>query len=157
LELDFGAASQNGTAGTFEFAIATLGGAVPVEASSVVVSMLDGQPERIAVESDVIIGTGATTGSSVVVASLEQLEFRTAVVELAFAVYGGNFDFILDRFPARFAAPYHTTPCDTPCDIPYLVSILIGCRLVLAIRCHARFTLSGSEARPTTTSPTRST
>ena len=53
----------------------------------------------------------------------------------------GNFDIIFDDIRGmfeRFATPYAL------CGLLYLVTMLIGCRLVLAIRCCDRFTSSGA-------------
>ena len=50
----------------------------------------------------------------------------------------GNFDIILAPSRTHFSAPRHPTR-----GIPYSVSVHIGCRLVLAIRCYGQFTSSG--------------
>ena len=49
----------------------------------------------------------------------------------------GNFDIIFGPFLTDFQR--NSVP-DAPCDMPYFAPMLIGCCLVLAIRCHARFT-----------------
>ena len=53
-------------------------------------------------------------------------------------------------FLAHFSAPYHAT--DAVCAMLYFVPVLIGCRLVLAIRCCAR-SMSASPTPLTTPLP----
>ena len=60
-------------------------------------------------------------------------------VTLAYRWYN-DFDIILDHLRGLFGLL--TTP-HTPWTVLYLVAMLIGCLLVLAIRCYNRFTSSG--------------
>ena len=63
----------------------------------------------------------------------------------------GNFGIILDRGSLLSSAPPPHAPCVMLCRVP----MLIGCRLVLAIRWYARFASSGTWTGCATTSTPR--
>ena len=58
----------------------------------------------------------------------------------ALRAQSGNFDIILDRFSRIYQL--HPIP-HAPCAVLYFVSMLIGCWLVLGIRCCDRFGAAG--------------